>query len=101
MKPSPKHRRRSNRARYVLKLYITGLTPHSARAVRNIREICENHFAGMYQLEIVDLYQQPQFTEDEEIIAAPTLLRTRPLPQRRFIGDMSDTAAVVNGLKSA
>ena len=85
-------------ARYVLKLYITGTTPSSTRAIVNIRKICEEHLLGRYELEIVDIFQHPTPAEGEQIIAAPTLIKKLPLPLRRFIGDMSQTERILLGL---
>jgi len=85
-------------ARYVLRLYVTGTTRHSARAIVNIREICEEHLKGRYELEIVDISQHPTLAEGEQIIAAPTLIKQLPLPLRRFIGDMSQTERILLGL---
>ena len=85
-------------ADYVLHLYITGATPNSMRAVRNIKEICEEHLAGHYELLIIDIYQQPQLAKDEQIVAAPTLIRQRPLPRRQLVGDLSNRAAVLISL---
>lgn len=85
-------------ARYVLKLYITGTTPNSTRAIVNIRKICEEHLLGRYELEIVDISQHPTLAEGEQIIAAPTLIKKLPLPLRRFIGDMSQTERILLGL---
>ncbi|MBZ5589687.1 MAG: circadian clock KaiB family protein [Acidobacteriia bacterium] len=85
-------------ARYVLRLYVAGLTPRSTRAIQNIRAICEEHLAGRYELEVVDIYQQPTLAEGEQIIAAPTLVKRLPLPLRRFIGDMSNTDRILVGL---
>jgi circadian clock protein KaiB len=84
--------------RFVLKLYIAGLTPRSTLAIQNIRKICEEHLAGLYALDVVDIYQQPQLAEGEQIIAAPTLVKKLPLPLRRFIGDMSNTDRLLVGL---
>ncbi|MBI5686061.1 MAG: thiol-disulfide isomerase [Verrucomicrobia bacterium] len=84
--------------RYVLRLYITGMTPRSTLAVENIRKICEEHLQGRYDLEVVDIYKQPTLAEGEQIIAAPTLIRKLPLPLRRFIGDMSNTDRILLGL---
>ena len=84
--------------RYVLRLYVTGMTPRSARAVTNLREICDEHLAGRYDLEVVDIYQQPVLTKGEQIIAAPTLIKKLPLPMRRIIGDMSNRDRVLLGL---
>ena len=82
-------------AEYLLHLYITGATPNSLRAVRNLKDICEQHLAGRYELLIIDIYQQPQLAQQEQIVAAPTLLRQRPLPRRQLIGDLSDRAKVL------
>lgn len=89
---------KSDAARYVLRLYITGMTPHSARAIVNIRTICEEHLQGRYELEIIDISQHPTLAEGEQIIAAPTLIKKLPLPLRRFIGDMSQTDRILLGL---
>ena len=87
-----------SRARYVLRLYVAGTTQRSTRAILNIRRICEEHLAGRYELEVVDIYQQPTLAVGEQIIAAPTLIRKLPLPLRRFIGDMSGTERILVGL---
>jgi len=84
--------------RYVLRLYIAGLTPRSTLAIKNIRQICEEHLHDRYDLEVVDLYQQPVLAEGEQIIAAPTLIKQLPLPLRRFIGDMSNTDRILVGM---
>jgi circadian clock protein KaiB len=84
--------------RYVLRLYVTGMTPRSARAVRNLQAICDQHLAGQYDLEVIDIYQQPILTKGEQIIAAPTLIKKLPLPMRRIIGDMSNHERVLLGL---
>jgi len=83
---------------YVLRLYVTGLTPRSTLAIGNVRKICDEHLAGRYELEVIDLYQQPSLAKGEQIIAAPTLIKTLPLPLRRLIGDMSDTEKFLIGL---
>jgi circadian clock protein KaiB len=84
--------------RYVLRLYVTGMTPRSARAVSNLQAICDQHLAGRYDLEVIDIYQQPVLTKGEQIIAAPTLIKKLPLPMRRIIGDMSNHERVLLGL---
>jgi circadian clock protein KaiB len=84
--------------RYVLRLYVTGMTPRSTRAIENVRTICEEHLAGRYDLEVIDIYQQPTLAKGEQIIAAPTLIKKLPLPLRRVIGDMSSTERVLLGL---
>ncbi len=83
---------------FLLRLYVTGMTPRSARAIANIKQICEEHLAGRYRLEVIDLYQQPQLAQGEQIIAAPTLIKELPLPLRRMIGDLSSTERVLVGL---
>jgi circadian clock protein KaiB len=84
--------------RYVLKLYVAGMTPRSSLAVDNIKKICEEHLQGRYDLEVVDIYQQPVLAKGEQIIAAPTLIKKLPLPLRKFIGDMSDQERILIGL---
>jgi circadian clock protein KaiB len=84
--------------RYVLRLYVTGMTPRSARAVNNLRVICDEYLAGRYDLEVIDIYQQPLLAKGEQIIAAPTLIKKFPLPMRRIIGDMSNRERVLLGL---
>jgi len=83
---------------YVLRLYITGMTPRSAQAIENIRVICEAHLKGRYELEIVDIYQNPGLAQDEQILAAPTLIKKLPLPLRRLVGDLSNEERVLVGL---
>jgi len=85
-------------AEYLLHLYITGATPNSMRAVRNLKEICEAHLAGRYELLIIDIYQQPELARQEQIVAAPTLIRVRPLPRRQLVGDLSNRTAVLISL---
>jgi circadian clock protein KaiB len=85
-------------ARYLLKLYITGNTPRAAKAIVNIRTLCETHLNGRYELEVVDISQNPTLAQGEQIIAAPTLIKKLPLPLRRFIGDMSQTERILLGL---
>ncbi|HMK66011.1 MAG TPA: circadian clock KaiB family protein [Thermodesulfobacteriota bacterium] len=84
--------------RYVLRLYVTGMTPRSSLAIQNIQKICEENLKGRYELEIIDIFQKPYLAEGEQIIAAPTLIKKLPLPIRRFIGDMSDTDKILLGL---
>ena len=83
---------------YILRLYVTGMTPRSARAVKNLQTICDEYLKGRYDLEVIDIYQQPALTKGEQIIAAPTLIKKLPLPMRRIIGDMSDRDRVLLGL---
>jgi circadian clock protein KaiB len=88
----------ASEAEYLLHLYITGATPNSMRAVGNIKEICEQHLAGRYELLIIDIYQQPEMAAQDQIIAAPTLIRVRPLPRRQLVGDLSNRPAVLISL---
>src|SRR5688500_15342348 len=75
--------------RYVLRLYVTGMTPRSTEAIASIKAICEEHLEGRYDLEVIDIYQHPQLAKDEQIIAVPTLVKKLPAPLRRFIGNLS------------
>lgn len=84
--------------RYLLKLYVAGQSPRSVSAIANIKTICEEHLQGRYELEVIDLYQQPQLALGEQIIAIPTLIRKLPPPLRRIIGDLSNTERVLVGL---
>ena len=84
---------------YVLRLFITGATPNSLRALTNIKDICENYLKDRYTLEIVDVYQQVEVAQTEQLIALPLLIRKQPLPEKRLIGDMSDTQKVLKGLE--
>ena len=89
---------RQDPATYVFRLYVAGMTPKSTQAIASIRELCKKHLAGRYELEVIDIYQQPELTREEQIIASPTLIKKLPLPLRRFIGDMSDTDKFLVGI---
>ncbi len=84
--------------RYVLRLYVAGQTPHSTRAIANIKKICEEELQGRYDLEIVDVYQEPDVAKGEQLFALPTLIKSLPTPLRRIIGDLSDREKVLVGL---
>lgn len=84
--------------KYILRLYISGASSRSAIAIKNLKKICEENLQGRYDLEVIDLFQQPVLAKDEQIIAAPTLIKELPLPFRRIIGDMSDKDKVLIGL---
>jgi circadian clock protein KaiB len=84
--------------RFELRLYVAGMTPRSARAIANIKEICEEHLEGHYDLRVIDLYQEPVLAKGEQIIAVPTLIKKLPPPLRRLIGDLSDRDQVLIGL---
>lgn len=90
--------KRQEKQEYVLRLYVTGLTPRSVQAIKNIRQICEEHLKGRYSLKVVDVYQQPVLARGEQIVAAPTLIKRLPLPLRRIIGDMANADRVLLGL---
>jgi circadian clock protein KaiB len=89
---------RATSEHYVLRLYVAGTTPGSARAVENLRRICDELLAGRYDLEVVDVYQDPARARDEQIIAVPTLVKKLPAPLRRILGDLSDREQVLVGL---
>jgi circadian clock protein KaiB len=90
--------RKPLKEKYVLRLYVTGMTPKSTQAIQNIKKICNEELHGRFDLEVIDIYQRPMLAGGEQIIATPTLVKKLPLPLRRFIGDMSDTERIVLGL---
>ena len=96
-RPSPPAKEAAG-PRYVFRLYVSGSTPRSTKAIRNIRKICEENLTGRYDLEVVDIYQQPGLAGEQQIIAAPTLIKSLPLPLRRFIGDLSHAEPVLVGI---
>lgn len=83
---------------YILRLYVTGSTPQSLRAIKNIRTICEENLKGRYNLEVINLYEHPEIAKTEQIIASPTLVKKLPLPLRRIIGDLSNLEKVLVGM---
>ena len=83
---------------FLLRLYVAGATPASQRAIANLTRLCEDELQGRYTLEVIDIYQRPQLAADEQIIAAPTLVRLLPAPVARVVGDLSDKAKVLVGL---
>jgi len=83
---------------YVLRLYVAGSTPQSSRAITNLKTICQTHLKYRYALKVVDLYEQTERAEDDEIMVAPTLIRQWPLPERRLVGDLSQTEKVLVAL---
>ena len=88
----------SLKVKYVLRLYINGSTLKSTLAVKNIKQVCEQHLNGRYDLEIIDICQQAHLARDEQIVAVPTLIKQLPRPLRRLIGDLSDHNKVLFGL---
>ena len=85
--------------RYILQLFVTGILPNSIRAIKNINAICEEHLKGRYDLEIIDIYQQPSLALKADIIAVPLLIKKFPLPEARLIGDLSNIEKVLKGLQ--
>ncbi len=81
-----------------LRLYVAGVTPNSLTAFENLKRLCEEHLAGRYRIEVVDLLEQPQLAKGDQILAIPTLVRRLPPPLRKIIGDLSDTERVLVGL---
>ena len=88
----------SDPERYHLTLYVAGQTPKSAAAVANLKRVCEQHLAGRYVIELVDLLRTPRLAAGDQILAIPTLVRRRPSPLKRIIGTLSDTEKVLVGL---
>ncbi len=97
-------RKRASRARkakpetYMLRLYVAGQTPRCVTAFANLKKICEEHLAGQYQIEVIDLLQNPKLAQGDQILAIPTLVRKLPEPVRKIIGDLSNTERVLVGL---
>ncbi|MBA3460920.1 MAG: thiol-disulfide isomerase [Deltaproteobacteria bacterium] len=97
-KRAPRSARAKPPATILLRLYIAGTSIRSTRAIQNARKICDEHLEGRYQLEVIDILQQPALAKDHQILAVPTLIRALPVPLRRFIGDLSAQEVVVVGL---
>jgi circadian clock protein KaiB len=91
-------RNAERRAEYILRLYVTGSTPRSLKAISNLKRFCEENFPDEYELEIIDIYKNPEAVRDEQIIAAPTLIKVLPAPLRRFVGDLSNTQKLLVGM---
>jgi circadian clock protein KaiB len=90
--------RTDSRETYILTLFITGMTPNSIRAVGNIKAICDKYLESRYELEVIDIYQQPELADVEDLIAVPVLIKRFPLPESIMIGDLSITEEVLKGL---
>ena len=84
--------------KYVLRLFVAGINPKSKIAIENLRELCDEYLKDQYELEVIDIYQQPIFAKEGKIVAAPTLIKELPLPIRRFVGDLSDKKKLLIGL---
>lgn len=91
-------RKTERKERYVLKLYVAGASSRSGQAIANVRSLCEEYLAGRFDLEVIDIYQQPAIAVSEQIVAAPTLIKKFPAPPRRMIGDLSDRDKILVGL---
>ena len=89
---------KNNSPEYNLKLFVSGASPNSVRAINNIQRILEAHVPGKYSLQIIDVYQDRTVAQQEQIVALPLLIRRSPLPERRLIGDMSNELKVIKGL---
>lgn len=85
-------------AEFVLRLFVTGASPNSVRAIANLKELCEEYLPGKYSLEVIDVYQETAVAQQEQIVALPLLIKKAPFPERRLIGDLSDTDKVLKGL---
>ena len=85
-------------SRHLLRLYVTGTTAGSTRAIQQVRRVCDEHLAGRYDLEVIDIYQLPALAKDDQIIATPTLVKVLPAPLRRLIGDLSNLESVLFGM---
>ena len=90
--------RKTGKEKYLLRLYVAGMTTKSKQAIQNIKQICEEHLKDRCDLEIIDIYQQPTLTRGEQIIAVPTLIKKVPSPLRRLIGDMANKDRILIGL---
>lgn len=90
--------RRRGKEKYLLRLYVAGMTTKSKQAIQSVKKICEEHLKDRCELEIIDVFRNPVLAKGEQIIATPTLLKKVPLPLRRFIGDMSETERILVGL---
>jgi circadian clock protein KaiB len=84
--------------RYALTLFVSGASDSSAEAIANVRDICDRHLSGRYQLDIVDLHQEPALAKRHHVLATPTLIKDRPLPSRMLVGDMSDHLRILVAL---
>lgn len=96
--PAGKRALSSRQSKYFLRLYVSGSTAKSVRAIKNIKQVCEQHLTNQYDLEVIDIYQQPSLARSEQIVAVPTLIIRMPLPLRRLIGDLSNLRQALFGL---
>ena len=94
-----KHAAAHDPDKWELRLYTAGQTPKSLAAIKNLKKVCEEHLAGRYEIEIIDLLKNPRLAKDDQIVAIPTLVRKLPDPVRKIIGDLSDTERALVGLQ--
>jgi circadian clock protein KaiB len=95
---SGKNGERDGKPKFLLRLYVTGQTPRSVKSIENIKKFCEKYLKDHYEMEVIDIYQQPALASENQIIAAPTLIKRLPLPLRRLVGDLSNQERVSVGL---
>jgi circadian clock protein KaiB len=95
---SRKNGKESGKPKFLLRLYVTGQTPRSVKSIENLKRFCEEHLKGQYEMEVIDIYQQPGLATENQIVAAPTLIKSLPLPLRRLVGDLSNQDRVLSGL---
>ncbi len=88
----------STAATYILRLYVSGMTPRSTEAINNVTALCEEHLKNRYELEVIDIYKQPALAQAAQIVATPTLVKQLPLPLRKLVGTLSDEERVLIGL---
>ncbi len=89
---------KKEKEKYILRLYVSGLTQRSMVAIQNIRKICDEQLKNLCDLQVIDIYKQPALAKTEQIIATPTLIKKLPLPIRKFIGDLRNTERILAGL---
>jgi len=97
--PARTRRRKAAPETFELRLYVAGQTPRSLAALSNLKKLCEEHLAGKYQIEVIDLFKNPQLARGDQIVAIPTLVRRLPPPLKKIIGDLSNTGRVLVGLQ--
>jgi len=95
---SGKNGKESGKPKFLLRLYVTGQTPRSVKSIDNLKRFCERHLKDQYEMEVIDIYQQPGLASENQIVAAPTLIKSLPLPLRRLVGDLSNQDRVLTGL---
>jgi len=93
-----KNGKEPGKPRFLLRLYVTGQTPRSVKSIDNLKRFCEKHLKDQYEMEVIDIYQQPGLASENQIVAAPTLIKSLPLPLRRLVGDFSNQDRVLTGL---